>query len=320
MALRASYYGVKRNLKDELKKLDGIIPAGASVSNPLATQDEIDDLWVANGILGAKNLIVQNAIVGRTHQDVVFTVNSDGSVTANGTNNQPSDEARPNVNSFTLKKGSYIFSCKNATSDYYGFVYNVATSTRAATADSDGDFSFTLANDSTVDVFVSVKGGKTVDNVTLYPMIRLASDTDKTYRPYAMNNSELTYKVSSKQLLSTDDLNDIENEGSYWWGSYYPVNSPDNQTYGAMNVYVCSDVIHQEIIRASGSGGLIYIRRKQSNSWGSWYKFTGTEVTPAQTTATTIPDGNRSIPEEDLEPEATTKKRTTKKTTVKEGE
>jgi hypothetical protein len=37
-----------------------------------------------------------------------------------------------------------------------------------------------------------VRKGQTVNDVTLYPMLRLASDTDSTYQPYAMTNRELT--------------------------------------------------------------------------------------------------------------------------------
>lgn len=57
MALRASYYGVKRNLKDELKQLDGIIPAGASSDNKLITKYDINQVWDCLSRTGVGNMI-----------------------------------------------------------------------------------------------------------------------------------------------------------------------------------------------------------------------------------------------------------------------
>ena len=41
-------------------------------------------------------------------------------------------------------------------------------------------------------VQIVVKNGASISNLTFKPMLRLASDPDDTYQPYAMTNRELT--------------------------------------------------------------------------------------------------------------------------------
>ena len=51
-------------------------------------------------------------------------------------------------------------------------------------------------------IVLSVAAGQNFSNKKFYPMIRLASDTDPTYQPYAMTNKELTEAVKCL-VLST---------------------------------------------------------------------------------------------------------------------
>ena len=47
-------------------------------------------------------------------------------------------------------------------------------------------------------IYISVlKNASFATPVTVYPMLRLASDTDDTYAPYAMTNKELTDLVNT---------------------------------------------------------------------------------------------------------------------------
>lgn len=46
-------------------------------------------------------------------------------------------------------------------------------------------------------VCIGLSGGSEFTNQALYPMIRLATDTNPTYRPYAMSNQELTQRLLS---------------------------------------------------------------------------------------------------------------------------
>ena len=132
-----------------------------------------------------------------------------------------------------------------------------------------------------VGFYIRVKNGVTVNNLVFKPMVRLASDPDDTYQPYAMTNRQLTDNVFFKRVLtSADDLNDIKTTGIYGITTS-PTNAPEAQTYGTLIVQATSSGdIRQLFWRAGGSGGLLYIRSFGGNpsSWTSWFKFTGTAV------------------------------------------
>ena len=49
----------------------------------------------------------------------------------------------------------------------------------------------------------TLANGQTVNNLVFYPMLRLASDPDDTYQPYAMTNRELTEKKINIADLKT---------------------------------------------------------------------------------------------------------------------
>ena len=67
-----------------------------------------------------------------------------------------------------------------------------------------------------ISVACVVYNGTTVNDLVFKPMLRLASDPDNTYQPYAMTNKELTDNVFFKRILSSaDDLNDIKTTGIY---------------------------------------------------------------------------------------------------------
>ena len=46
-------------------------------------------------------------------------------------------------------------------------------------------------------IYINVVTAGTYTNVKIYPMIRLATDPNPTYRPYAMSNQELTQRLLS---------------------------------------------------------------------------------------------------------------------------
>ena len=51
--------------------------------------------------------------------------------------------------------------------------------------------------------YIVIKNGTTVSNKMFYPMLRLASDPDDTYQPYAMTNRELTEEKINLSDLKT---------------------------------------------------------------------------------------------------------------------
>jgi hypothetical protein len=151
---------------------------------------------------GAKNLLPNNGS-SETVGNITFTKNADGSVTINGTNNNGglvfykiceniawgNTELNIGITSFPTEAryGNYLFSLEGDHS--VTFVAGQVA------------FGYTVSNTTT---WIAINDGVTVNNLTVYPMVRLASDTDNTYVPYAMTNSELTER--KKASLSTTDF------------------------------------------------------------------------------------------------------------------
>lgn len=163
----------------------------------LGTQGEIDTavkgVYSVMGQNGAKNLIpYPYASNSYSQRNIDFTCLSDGTINANGTNDGTGNSTYSFV-SFTLSKGSYVINgCPAQTGVNYRWgVVRVSDSTTLA-ADYGSGANFTINADTEVRVFAQVVSGKTVNNIIFKPMLRLASDTDNTYQPYAKTNKELT--------------------------------------------------------------------------------------------------------------------------------
>lgn len=150
-------------------------------------------------VLGAKNLLPNNA-TSQTTSGITYTVNSNGIVNANGT---ATGNAFLNYPTFVLKAGTYILS--------QGFACdNIETRLQLAKLDTTvvaiinslgaKETKFTLLEDTEVRAQIRIGNGLTVNNLTFYPMLRLASDTDSTYAPYAMTNKELTDRLVKNSI------------------------------------------------------------------------------------------------------------------------
>lgn len=202
MALKAGYYGIKKKLLEQFKSYSNII-------FPRSEQN----------ILGAKNLLSYN-VQTQTKNGVTYTVNSDGTIKINGTatSNGGIDLVDTRNQSLQLFKGKITFSKGTDSSDYqfYFNEYNGSTLVRQVTKLA-GISEFTFDNNYSdydgILIGVYVANGKTVNNEICYPMIRLASDPDDTYVPYAMTNRELTLASSSGGL----DYSTTEQDTGLTW-------------------------------------------------------------------------------------------------------
>lgn len=175
--------------------------------------EEIADIWKANGVLGAKNLIFnQRAGHSDTFNGITYTFNYDGSVSLDGTASantyiylwdssiwaNEKFKAGSYKASASLNKSSetkvYFGADKRNASSYIAQYFNIGVNSTVPVekeVNSDGDYY--------ISYWVKIESGNTVDNVKIYPMLRLAEDTDDTYQPYAMTNYELTQKIADLQ-------------------------------------------------------------------------------------------------------------------------
>lgn len=185
-------------------------------NNPVKSDgiyDSEKDIYAVMGKMGAKNLIPY-PYHENTEEDrgITWTNNADGTITITG--NATADSAhnlsqRTNTGKLYLPNGKYKLSgCPSGGSD--STYYLEALCTKNSSAKSLG-----LDNGTGVDITVNgddhgvdgayvmvrgiVKNGYAVTNpITFFPMLRLASDTDDTYQPYAKTNRELTDEVLTK--------------------------------------------------------------------------------------------------------------------------
>jgi len=156
--------------------------------------------WESNGKIGSKNLLPNKATT-QTINGVTFTINFDGSVTANGT---ATSNAEIDIATNVPLNGNYILSDDFAgiSGQYWAFA-NVDNGARQYILTSK-EMPITISNK--LDYFrVKVFSGVTANNITFKPMIRLATDSDSTYQPYAMTNQQITPYV---QAISNPNLLD----------------------------------------------------------------------------------------------------------------
>lgn len=215
-------------------------------NNPVKSNgiyDSEKDIYVAMGEIGAKNLISypyhQNT---KTEYGVTFTNNGDGSVTVSTVNTGATAEAtfichnrlNTEANELRVKNGKYILSgCPqggsattyllttnrtyNGSSEAMGNEYG---SGKVITLNGD-DYGADGVN---LGISIVVKSGTIITTpITFNPMLRLASDTDNTYQPYAKTNKQLTDDVAllDSEKANTDMVaSDFDATASYTTGNY----------------------------------------------------------------------------------------------------
>ena len=121
----------------------------------------------------------------KTHNGITYTVNADGSITANGTATANSDFNLCLSNyPFQLKEGEqYIYSgCPKGGSNTT-YRIRLQDNTYYQTENDTGDGIAFTARYENYYAWIDIKAGTTLNNLTFYPMIRLAS-TGAEYEPY----------------------------------------------------------------------------------------------------------------------------------------
>lgn len=211
--------------------------------------------WESNGEIGAKNLL-ENEKSTQTISGVTFTVNSDGSVIADGTATdiiwfQINNGFKLNDVEYTLTgcpigggENTYEVQIRSteSSSSLWQFIVDR------------GDGATGLCSSSrTYIAFIGIKSGVTVTNLLFKPMLRLATDPDNTYQPYAMTNKELT-----KQVAPIDDMNNIlgaknllpnHNVTQVIDGITFTVNNDGTVTAtGTSTALVVFDVVNTELL------------------------------------------------------------------------
>ena len=171
-----------------------------SVTGQIA--DRVD--WKSNGVLGAKNriaptldLLKEKNTAGTwngnvyTRNSLTFTVNTDeyGNVIEIVVNNTASATSYFSI--YTLDIGSVDMDSEvNPVANGY-ILSGGSANTPLKYAHGTHNFVYQIDN------------GTACNNIKLYPMLRLASDTDSTFQPYAQTNRELTVNKADNTVIGT---------------------------------------------------------------------------------------------------------------------
>ena len=187
----------------------------------LSPSGQVD--WESNGEIGAKNLLpfdISHIIringggtwngLAYTYNGVTYTLLSDGTVRVNGTATAYSLFRIIDANSIFLNPSNDYYITGSPSSStastyyvYYSELINGSWVYYSNLGDEDTLFTPNITATQCV-VDIVVRDGQIADNVIFKPMLRLATDPDTTYQPYAMTNKELT-----KQVAPIDDMNNI---------------------------------------------------------------------------------------------------------------
>lgn len=178
-------------------------------------EDTISDLV---NVYGAKNLIPYPYYRGNSYttNGITFTVNADGSITANGTATATAFYALfYNASSIDWLSTStdYILSMELDGTGSASIFVSIASSDIAAVRSASSGYhekSFTTpsSNAARGEVSLYISSGTTCSDLVIKPMIRLAVIEDDTYEPYAMTNQELTKSVQDieSDISETQDI------------------------------------------------------------------------------------------------------------------
>ncbi len=265
-----------------------------ALSTNKATQAEVNDIV---NVLGAKNRaeilslaefaeVSGGTISGNTvtYRGVTFTFNDDKTIAVNGTTGASAIAIRVSKK-LTGLTDIILSGCPSGGSaSGYQLQLHDRTSGDYPIGDYDKGRLLTLDPTHIYEVMIIIRSNITVDNLTYKPMVRLASDPDNTYVPYAMTNKQITEAMplnvgvnnklipSLSRIITTaestanpDILNTLAGGNvKFAWGAIKLQNGApqtiDNEvyviSYAETNISQVGDtaVIAQIAIARSGSG------------------------------------------------------------------
>ena len=201
----------------KVDKVDGKGLISDSEIARLANVENYDDTQIKSDIalnrtalgMQCKNLI-KPIYQTSTIQDVTFTINSNNSITVNGTNNLSTSDANFKIFDQQLERGTYTLT--GGVSETFRLRLGTGPSNTFVGIDIGNGFTFTVSEKARYVILCQVPKSETANNITFYPMLRYADITDGTYEPYTddlqtqiqNNNQKIEYitGISRKNLCN----------------------------------------------------------------------------------------------------------------------
>lgn len=248
-------------------------------------------------VLGKKSKnLLRTTAESETKRGVTFTVNPDGSVTANGTAEEDITFyiTTEILNGFLEKDGNYILSgCINGSAETYELRYYNSNSCPNPVRLRDGETEINHVSNANFNFAVAICKGVTVSDVTFYPMVRTPEIEDSTYESYEtdlIGKVEFLSTIATKCMINRTaisggqggDLNTALESGIY---RYYgkPLNAPNVTVsdYGILLVLRYPPYIVQfafsYLNSTANSGAFFRGSTNTGEGFQPWKKFAFTE-------------------------------------------
>ena len=161
-----------------------------------------------------KNLF-NHGFQSMTANGVIITANEDGSVTANGTSTSNSIVG---IGNFVFNAGvSYVLTgCPTGGSDK-SYRLDIRSGDQVLWLEYGEGVTVTPSENISATICIRLQGDNTViDNITFYPMIRLASETDRSYEPCIAQTADITTFTSLPGIPVTSGGNYTDSDGQQW--------------------------------------------------------------------------------------------------------
>ena len=269
--------------------------------------------WEDQGMLGAINYLPRS-YNGGTTQGVTYAINADEELTATWSSTPTGSAIITYMSARTLNlkagKRYKVTGCPSgggwSTNNlkYRIYLYDSLTSLTVAVDTGDGAEFMATNTGYAFFVVIGTDAGAS-GSLTFKPMISLA-DANLSYddfQPYAMTNKKLTdavteidTRLSVGTIVANSSLNNYYKTGDYYsntGSNTATLSDKPSDLAGAFRLSViCANFpvgqgnnettspITQKIELINGTTPCIYMRHKTGggSTWGSWYKFTGTEL------------------------------------------
>ena len=158
-----------------------------------------------------KNLL-PNTATSQTISGVTFTVNSDGSVTCNGTASAITYfNLNENFNSTLYAGMKASFYQSEQQPKVNTFMIRISKANRVSTQDFTMNDQVIIDNGDSLLLAIRINSGYTCTNLTFYPMIRKADIEDDTYEPY-IENTDLDVTLPALPTLSGTNMLSVGTE------------------------------------------------------------------------------------------------------------
>jgi hypothetical protein len=207
-------------------EFNAVVPSDTSADNKLVNDVTVNDIWKVQGENGGgKNLLKPLY----STNNAIFTINDDGSVTIDGTSSSYAI-CQLVIEKNAFPHGDYILSwdidgtLQNEVQLQYGYSNLSAFTFKSYCNQYKQSESVTIDNEfdgKYINIRIVIPPNLQINNVTVYPMLRNADDTDTTWKPYTPTNAELSEGIKNYNDIK-DSKTNVATIGalSSWGGSW----------------------------------------------------------------------------------------------------